>query len=316
MPLPIIKAIATEKIHGTNAGLSYSAVDGLWVQSKNNIIGNLDGHFGCPFFIHSKIDEWWDIIILLANEYNIDLDEKIITIYFEWCGENIQKNSAVSGLSKRAVLFQHFKVSPIGPNRDIESIWLETKANNNWVSNPDNNIFNIMDFKTWEIEIDFNKPFEAQNKMIEIVNEIEPNSPFGQSFGKENIGEGIVVTFKHQGNIYKFKVKGEKHSVTKVKTLKLIDEEAENKIIDFANYACVAWRLEQCWHELFETESPTPKKTGEFLRLVVNDVMKEEVDIISEKGLDIKKVNKAISKVARQWFFEQLDQIIIGNEEN
>jgi len=44
--------------------------------------------------------------------------------------------------------------------------------------------------------------------------------------------------------------------------------------------------------------------------------MKEEVDIISEKGLDIKKVNKAISKVARQWFFEQLDQIIIGNEEN
>jgi len=311
LDLPVINAIGSEKIHGTNSGISYSNLDGLWLQSRNNIINDISGHMGCGIFINTTKEIWVNLIKQLASQYNINLNEKIITIYFEWCGENIQRNSAVSGLSKRAIIFQHFKVSPIVKNDDIISFWLETKINNMYISNCENNIFNIMNFKTWNIEIDFNKPFEAQNKMIQIVNDIEPNSPVGQEFGKEeNIGEGIVVTFNYKDNLYKFKVKGEKHSVTKVKTLNIIDEELENKMIEFANYACKSWRLEQFWNELFKKEKPEVKKIGDFLRLVFKDILKEESDVIVKENLDSKKINKYISQICKKWFFEQLNESI------
>lgn len=313
LELPVVKAVASEKIHGSNAGISYTMHDDLWLQSRNQIIGSISGHMGCGVFVEATKESWINLIKLLAEEYDIDLTKKIITIYFEWCGENIQKNSAVTGLSKRAMIFQHFKVSPIEKDETITSYWLETKVKDWWISDDSSNIFNIMNFKTWEIEIDFNKPFEAQNKMIEIVNSIEPNSPVGQTFGKENnIGEGIVVTFEYKGDLYKFKIKGEKHSATKVKTLNPVDEELENKMIEFANYACKPWRLEQMWNELFVETKPDVKQIGDFLRKVFNDVLKEESDLIVKDNLDSKKVSKYISQIARKWFFERMDKIVIG----
>jgi hypothetical protein len=313
LDLPVIKCVASEKIHGSQMGICYSNLDGLWLQSRNNIINGMLGHMGCGVFVESTKEVWIDIILRLSKQYNINLDEKIITIYAEWCGIGIQQNSAVSGLSKRPIIFQHFKVSPIEKNNDIPAYWLETKVNNQWISSNDNNIFNIMNFKTWEVEISFNKPFEAQNKMIKIVDEIESNSPVGQVFGKEsNIGEGIVVTFEYKTNLYRFKVKGEKHSATKVKVLNPVDEELENKMIEFANYACKSWRLEQFWNELFSESEPDVKQIGDFLRKVFNDVLKEESDLIIKENLDSKKVSKYISQIARKWFFEQLDKIVIG----
>ena len=49
------------------------------------------------------------------------------------------------------------------------------------------------------------------------------------------------------------------------------------------------------------------KETGTFLRFVINDVIKEESDIMYEKGLEPKDVNSMISKIARTWFIEQLN---------
>ena len=41
---PVIKAYATEKIHGTNAAVCYSNVDGFWVQGRNSIITTEKDH--------------------------------------------------------------------------------------------------------------------------------------------------------------------------------------------------------------------------------------------------------------------------------
>jgi hypothetical protein len=46
-------------------------------------------------------------------------------------------------------------------------------------------------------------------------------------------------------------------------------------------------------------------KLGDYLRMVINDVMKEEMDIISEAGLEPKDINKHISQVAREYFFDR-----------
>jgi len=313
--LPTLTVTGTEKIHGTNMGVSFSHPDGFWVQSRKNIITSEKDNAGCAFNAYSKDDEWLEIIFALALKYDINLHQNIITVYAEWCGGNIQKNSAVSGLDKRAIVFEYFKVSPVNPDKDIPSKWLKTDVID-WKPYNKSNIFNITDFPTWKYTIDFEQPLLSQNQMIHDVGVLEGNSLVGQKMGIDgNVGEGIVFTFEYKDVIYRFKAKGEKHSASKVKTLKPVDEAFEQKKIDFVNRVCTPARLEQAWQETFGIENekmlPDVKKTGDFLRAVHKDVIKEESDIMVEQGLEPKMVNGMISKVARKWFMIELDNYFL-----
>ena len=330
--MPIVTATATEKIHGTNAAFCYSNPTGFWVQSRKNIITPENDNADCASNIYigsikenrvATKDAWMEIVQTLAIEYDINLDKNIISVYFEWSGGNIQKLSAMTGLDKRVIIFQYFKVSSIktennsneeGKNSDDEKeYWLETcttgAANKKiWIYNDKHNIFNIMNYKTWEFKIDFNKPLMSQNDFIKLVEEeIEPNSPIGREMGIDgNIGEGVVITFDFNGIIYRFKVKGKEHSKSKVKTLKPVDNIKEQAKIDFATYSCSSSRLEQAWQNTFgignEKMKPTINETGTFLRFVIADVMKEELDIMTDIGLTPKDVNGKIAEISRMWF--------------
>lgn len=326
MKNPTVVVTASEKIHGTNAAFCMSIPDGFWVQSRENIITPESDNAGCAFTAYQNEQHWQQIIFKLADEYNIDLNENIISVYYEWSGGNIQKNSALSGLDKRSVIFQHFKVSPIEPRLDKEgneeaAYWLETMVEGDmygngpnvklWIENKKANIYNIMDFPTYEISIDFERPDLAQNELVKLVEEIiEPNSPVGKHFGVDgNIGEGVVCTFVYKDILYKFKVKGEKHSNSKVKTLKPVDNEKEQAKIDFATYACPAWRLEQMYKQIQdENGDVTIKDMGTFLKKVHGDIIKEESDVMFEKGFEPKEVNGAISQIAKRWFQDELNR--------
>lgn len=315
--IPKVKAVATEKLHGTNASICFSSSDGLWAQKRNDICTVENDNAGFALFVEKTKESCMDIIKKLAEYHKIDFNKNIISVYGEWCGGNIQKNSCASGLDKRFVIFQYFKVSSIEPSEDDESYWLETKTTEDYIDNKESNIFNVMNSKYWEIDIDFNNPAIAQNQLAELVEkEIEPNSPIGCYMGKEdNIGEGVVVQFMLNDILKRYKVKGEKHSSTKVKTLKVIDTKRELEKIEFANYCCKPFRLEQAYQLTFDTLNGGKgdiKKTGDFIRNVISDCMKEETDIIIEKNLEWKQVNGMISKIARTWLIEQLDNEIIN----
>lgn len=311
--MPVLKATGTEKIHGTNAAVCYSHADGMWVQSRKNIITPEKDNAGCAFFVEQHDIEWMKIIDTLTNEYGIDCHKKIISVYFEFCGGNIQANSCVTGLDKMAIIFKHFKVSPIDPiqsedGQDEPAIWLDTVG----VCSHEHRIFNVDDFPYVELQIDFDRPDLAQNVMVELTENIETNSGIARYFNKpDNIGEGYVWTIElENGSVLRWKTKGEKHSASKVKTLKPVDSAKEQVKIDFANYATPAWRLEQAWQTVFgianENREPDIKATGDFLKAVMADVMKEELDAMAEKGLEPKEVNSYIAKVAKQWFTEEL----------
>jgi len=190
---------------------------------------------------------------------------------------------------------------------------LPTFIDKEWVKNTEANIYNVMDFPYWEVEIDFERPDLAINEIVELVKKVEENSPMGQKFGVNgNIGEGVVVQFMFKDILYRFKSKGEKHSASKVKTLKPVDSAKEQKLIDFANYATPAWRLEQAWQEMFginnEKEEPNQKRIGDIIRLVIKDVWKEESDIAREKGIEPKEVNSKISRIVSRWIQDELDK--------
>lgn len=315
-PKPKVTFTASEKIHGTNAGVCYSIPDGIWAQSRENIITVEKDNAGFAFFVSQNEEAIINLIKRLADEHNIDLNTNIISLYGEWAGGNIQKNSALSGCEKQFVIFQAFKVSPLEPSEDEKAVWFETceviRPGNsiyvNWIDSTENRIFNIMNFDTYTFEIDFNEPEKYINQIIELVDKIEEASPVGRTFGFEsNIGEGVVCSYLTEDNsLIQFKVKGEKHSNSKVKTLNPVNTEKLNKIDECVSKICHNWRFEQGLTEVFGSDYENNldrKRIGEYLKWIGSDTLKEELDIISEYGFEPKDVMGKVSQKAKEYFF-------------
>lgn len=312
-PKPTLTFTASEKIHGTNASVCYSIPDGMWAQSRENIITVEKDNAGFAFFVSQNEEALANIIMKLAGEYNIDLKTHIISLYGEWAGGNIQKNSAMSGLDKAFIIFEHFKVSPVEPSEDEKALWFKTSlrlsSDNFFISQQDSRIYNVMDFPTYSFTIDFNAPERSVNEMIKLVEEvIEPASPLGKAFGKEeNIGEGVVCThLTEDGALIMFKVKGEKHSNSKVKTLNVVDTEKLNKIDKCVEKICHNWRFEQAMTAVFGSDYEKTidrNKMGEYLKWVAQDTLKEESDIIAEFGFEPKDVMGRVQEKAKKYFY-------------
>ena len=112
-------------------------------------------------------------------------------------------------------------------------------------------------------------------------------------------------------NIWNKRVKGEKHSSSKVKTLASVDVEKLNSIKEFIEYSVTESRVNQAIENVFPNQEPLDvKKMGDVIRWVVNDVIKEEMDTMIENNLEPKEINKYISAKTREVFFEKLNQSV------
>lgn len=305
--MPVIHAIGTEKIHGTNAAVCYSDVDGFWVQKRSDICTIERDNAACALHAMQNQDAWVQIIRSLASVHGVNLETHIITVFYEWCGGNIQKRAAVSGLDKMAIIFKHFKVTPVDPGADEHGRWLPTTVRGVPVQNPDARIWNVCSFPTYTFDIDLGNPEASVNRMVDLVeNTIEPNSPVGQYFGiTGNIGEGIVVTFLYKDKLYSLKVKGEKHAGSKVKTLKQVDDAKLQHAQDVAQQVTPAWRLEQMFdlaNDTINGGEPNVRNIGAFLKMVNTDIIKEDSDIIADAGLEPKDVFGPVARICKDFF--------------
>jgi hypothetical protein len=178
------------------------------------------------------------------------------------------------------------------------------------------NIYHIEQFPTWDIEIDFEAPEEVQNKLIELTTEVEKQCPVAFKLGVDGIGEGIVwncITdvegMKTRDLI--FKVKGEEHAgKSKVKVLAPVDVERIKNINELVTKLTPDWRLEQMYQNVFDTLNGGTgdiKRLGEFLKAIVSDIVKEELDTIIASGFEVKDLTGNINKVGRDWFLKKLD---------
>lgn len=315
---PTLKAIGTEKIHGTNFSVGFNTKDGLWFQKKTEVITPTQDNAGSAFWGSGRKGELIHLINSLAIEYDINLETHSILLCGEWAGDGVQKKAAVTGLKKSFFIFQHFKVSPINQDdKQTGTFWLETLVDGKYIEDKESGIYNLMNFQTYEIDIDFNNPLLSYNKMNEMVAEIELKSPVGKTFGfDENIAEGIVFTINFNNKILKWKVKGDKHSNTRVRKLKSVDNEKEQLLIDIAEQVTPAWRLEQMANEVNDTLNGgviSIDNIATFLRAVINDVIKEDVDLLIENDLEIKNISSKISKIARMWYLDQIQTQNLNN---
>jgi CxxC motif-containing protein len=308
-PKPVLTFKGTVKLHGSNFGVCFNEQDDIWVQSRENIITPEKDNAGSAFFVETNKYAFYQLFKEVSRKYNVDMTENTISIYGEWAGKGIQKGIAISNIEKSLFIFG-VKITPHpkDENEKTSAYWVDSS----FLRNHEHKIYNIEDYKTYSIDIDFNTPQLAQNTIIDMTIEVEDECPVGKAFGHEGIGEGVV--FSHMtsnGKVYRFKSKGEKHSKSKVKTLKPVDDEKINKIIDVVNRVTPAWRLEQAMEKTFDLingGSIDIKRMGDFIRNVVADIMKEELDVIAEAGLEPKEINSKVSEISRQYFFAEMNK--------
>lgn len=300
---PTLTFKGTVKLHGTNAGVCYNNVDGFWVQSRENIITSQSDNAGFAFFAESNQELFMDIINKVAERSNVDLNNNTISVYGEWAGGNIQKGVGICNLAKSFFIFG-VKVSPF-PIEDEEkaptAYWIDYSD----LRNNQARIYNIDDFETYSIEINFNTPETVQNKLGELTLAVEQECPVAKAFGFSGIGEGIVWSCEVEGVVHRFKVKGEKHSSSKVKTLAAVDVEKVASIREFVDYAVTESRFNQGIEKVFPNNEPVDiKKLGALMKWITDDVTKEEMDTMKANNLEPKDVNKYISTKVREMFMK------------
>ena len=297
--LPTLTFTGTVKLHGTNAGVTLTRDGDMYPQSRENIISVEKDNAGFSWYFESNKEVFKDLFQTLDIR-----DADYITIFGEWAGGNIQKGVAINGLPKMFVIFA---VKLSYDNNEEKVNYFYTDEETKHLKNTESKIYNVLDFEKYSIDIDFENPQLAQNKLIELTMAVEAECPVGKAFGNIGTGEGIVWKCDTGKGTIRFKVKGEKHSSSKVKTLAPVNTEKVSSIKEFAEYAVTESRLNQGIEKVFTSvnEQMDIRKMGDFLKWITNDIIKEEMDTLKDNGLEPKDVTSAISNIARKWFLDK-----------
>ena len=305
---PVLRFHGTVKLHGTNASVVLEKTGGypepegfdLYCQSRNNKLpfGGDSNHFGfVPF-----VEENRDFFVETLQPF-LGAGADAVVMYGEWAGEGVQKGVAVSSLKK---MFYIFAIKVI---KGEESQWVYLT-----VGDPDKGIHHLHNFQHFELDIDFNLATASQNELVRATEAVEAQCPVAAELGFSGIGEGVVwkcVTPGYESSDYWFKVKGEKHSVTKVKKLAEVDTDKIAAIGEFITAVCTENRFNQGIEYLNEQGLElTQRSTGDFIRWVFNDVMKEEADVLEASGFTKKDLGSPLARNAKNWYFTKLDSMV------
>lgn len=297
--LPTLTFTGTVKIHGTNAGIGWDG-EQLWAQSRTRIITPESDNYGFAAWVYANKKA---IIDTLAEWRCIVGTYTPLLVYGEWAGKGINSGAAICELDKKFYCFDVQSIlTEISPTKPI-IIELAHNADTHCY-NPEIGWYRILPF-TYHLDINFSKPEEAQNDLARITEEVEKECPVAKSFGVSGVGEGVVWTATYKGKVHRFKVKGEKHSATKVKTLASVDVELINGIREFVEYAVTENRVKQAIQQVCAGAEFDPKSTGKILSWLVSDIYAEEADTISKNNLqsDSKRLNREIANKARSILF-------------
>ena len=298
---PTLEFYGTVKLHGTNAAIRQdSSGSEILFQSRERVITPVDDNAGFATYFYSHQTHLSNYLSTIRIKYDISPNVPVI-IYGEWCGGNIQKGVALAELDKMFVVF----AIRIGTERDTKWIRPDTKDFDivQWLALK---IYTINAFPTYRITVDLNNPEYAQNQLVQLTDEVERECPAGKFFGVSGIGEGIVwfCTNPEYQSGSVFKVKGEKHSASKVKTTASVDIERVEALKDLVDVIVSDNRLNQMVGVLKDKEGldVDPKNTGAFVKLVLADCFKEELDTIIGNGFDTKSFANTASKKISKFF--------------
>ena len=324
IPTPSVTFTGKVKLHGTNAGVADNGKE-RWAQSHHNIITLEKDNFGFAQYVHAHsgiFDILFSVARFMKNDHPIIKSENhTVAIYGEWCGKGIQKGVAVGEVPKMFVVFDVRISTKNEDGEDGESYWFTEDELVNLFAGIDDEvpfrvantqkIYYIGQFPTWSKTIDFANPEQSQNDLIDLTLAVETECPAGKFFGVSGIGEGIVwsADYPVPGKKMRFKVKGEKHSVSKVKTLVEVDTVKLASIEEFVERVVTVNRLEQMKQRVVDMglDPLDVKNVGAFLKHLGSDVIKEESDVLEALGISNKEVMSRVNRAGRDWLMTQME---------
>lgn len=288
LPLPRLTFYGSVKLHGTNAGIGFADNGAIWAQSRSQIVTTDADHMGFAAWVRDNVAAIPPL--------------KSAVIFGEWCGGNIQKGVAIGKLPKMFVPFAVFQSGRWWSPSEMKNFFYHS------------GLRCIYDFPNWTRTIDFNRPEEYQNELGELTQAVEAECPVAKDLGASGVGEGIVWWAEHRADFNTadliFKVKGEKHSETHVKTLAPVDVEKIANVRLLVDTIVTQHRLEKKMDDMREQGLDVNiKNTGTFLKIVTTDVMKEEADTIAASGLSATDVMRGVSMRAKQFFMEAVNEV-------
>lgn len=305
--LPTVTINCTEKIHGTYAGVVY-ANNQLYAQSRNKVLAIGDDNAGFALFVEQHKTLLTNICTVLKQVYNLS-DSDVILLSGEWAGGSIQKNSALSGVDKKFLIFPQFRV--IHADESVSTLPISE------LNLSSDSIYSLANFPeaTFVTTIDFESELSINDflaLMESRIAAIEESSPVGRWFNQSNnIGEGFVCTFDAinsagQSKQFIFKCKGEKHSQSNViKSQPAKSTEELTALKEFVDSICHSWRFEQGVVETCGTvDSADIKHMGAYLKFVTTDTLKEENDLIIASGFEVKQIMSKVNDRAKKYFLE------------
>jgi hypothetical protein len=285
---PTLDFKVTLKVGGTNMSIVWK--DNQWHYQSRDMLLDVNDYSGFKTYMSKYTKNLDDLHDIVKSKYP---NSDIITIYGEWCGKGIPEKASISKTEgKKWIIF----------GLQIDDVFVD-----NFEELQDNsiNIYNILQFPTYETMIDFDSfpPMYWESKVIpaaiqEFTDKYATNCPIAKHFGVEGIGEGLVFTNEEYGS---FKVKTTSYGKGEIEVQQ--KEKTTNPILDnFVEEVCTNSRMEQFANKLLlEQGNLSPKQMKTFFTLVIEDIKKEEI---------VPTINweQAVQATLRTWFINKCKQ--------
>lgn len=306
------------KLHGTNASVTITP-DGKVIAGKRSSFipeGGIGGD-NAGFGAWVKANEAG--FKALREGYS---DNVTLVVYGEWCGPGIQSGVACS-MTERKV-FYVFSVDVY--SHEMHSRHYEPMAIE--MEHPGLDAIDdvvILPFHC-KIELDFSdaasmtETLSNLNKEVEAIGERDPF--MFDNFEIDGAGEGLVFypVVNEDGWSYdnaeqlelfsalNFKAKSEGHRVNKTRNAVAANPEKIATQKNFAEMFCTEQRFQQAFDEAVGRERDM-KRTGEFIKWVCVDVMKESTTERENLDIEWKALAGAVSGRAAEWYKKQCQAI-------
>lgn len=307
----VVEFIGTVKLHGTNAGVVLDRDGVLTTQARRNTITVDKDNAGFAGFISQPtVTNFLTTKLRSILEQNPDAQG--VALFGEFAGKTIQKGVAICQLDK---FFAPFAIALVfkNDNDSVEDEFVKQFLSADCLKdfeNSDLRIFPVTMAQTFSIKVDLTDNVQVANaveQMIAITNKVEEECPFAKLFDISGVGEGVVYHANYKDKHFIFKVKGEKHSVSKVKKLASVNPEEVKAISDFIDYAVTENRLQQGL-EVVASENNVSQNDLEFnhisgfVKFMVSDIMREEADTIKANNLPEKDVISQIKAKSSKFY--------------
>ena len=306
---PVITYAATHKIGGTNTSIGRN--NGMYFyQSRNNILADNTKTPDQNGFrsTYEKVN-LSNLFNLVDSKYGTTVDDEVI-IYGEWCGSGIKDNHSISHCSTKQWIVFAIKIND------------EYVPNFEELCDEENRIFNILEWGTFDLDIDYNQfTFgcwkESNSNLPEDLQQIADKwtleCPVSKYFGITGKGEGLVLVSKNYisprtNTSVMVKIKNQEYDISPIKIEKV---KTENPTMDLLITEILPTsRLEQfCNFLINKNNNLSMKDTVAFQNLVLEDIVKECSNIITDRNISEKEYIPVVRKLCSQYLKEKINTL-------